>query len=34
MDHPAVAQVVTFGMPHSKLGEEVRAIAAAGSRYF
>ncbi|HEY0419953.1 MAG TPA: AMP-dependent synthetase, partial [Acetobacteraceae bacterium] len=23
MDHPAVAQVVTFGMPHNKLGEEV-----------
>ena len=25
MDHPAVAQVVCFGMPHSKLGEEVAA---------
>lgn len=25
MDHPAVQQVVTFGMPHSKLGEEVAA---------
>jgi acyl-CoA synthetase (AMP-forming)/AMP-acid ligase II len=25
MDHPAVAQVVTFGMPHDKLGEEVAA---------
>ena len=25
MDHPAVAQVVTFGMPHPKLGEEVAA---------
>ena len=25
MDHPAVAQVVTFGMPHDKLGEEVGA---------
>ena len=25
MDHPAVAQVVTFGMPHDKLGEEVVA---------
>ena len=25
MDHPAVAQVVTFGMPHEKLGEEVAA---------
>ncbi len=27
MDHPAVSQVVTFAMPHDKLGEEV---AAAG----
>lgn len=25
MDHPAVAQVVTFGMPHQKLGEDVVA---------
>ncbi len=25
MDHPAVLQVVTFGMPHEKLGEEVAA---------
>ena len=25
MDHAAVAQVVTFGMPHEKLGEEVAA---------
>ena len=25
MDHPAVLQVVTFAMPHSKLGEEVAA---------
>ncbi len=25
MDHPAVAQVVTFGIPHEKLGEEVAA---------
>ena len=25
MDHAAVAQVVTFGMPHDKLGEEVAA---------
>ena len=25
MDHPAVAQVVTFAMPHQKLGEEVAA---------
>ncbi len=26
MDHPAVAQVVTFAMPHPKLGEEVAAV--------
>jgi len=26
MDHPAVAQVVTFAMPHGKLGEEVAAV--------
>ena len=25
MDHPAVAQVVTFAMPHQKLGEDVAA---------
>ena len=25
MDHPAVQQVVTFGMPHAKLGEDVAA---------
>ena len=25
MDHPAVQQVVTFAMPHPKLGEEVAA---------
>ncbi len=25
MDHPAVAQVVTFALPHDKLGEEVAA---------
>ncbi len=25
MDHPAVAQVVCFGMPHAKLGEDVAA---------
>ena len=25
MDHPGVAQVVCFGMPHAKLGEEVAA---------
>jgi len=26
MDHPAVGQVVTFGMPHDKLGEEVAVV--------
>jgi oxalate---CoA ligase len=26
MDHPAVAQCVTFAMPHDKLGEEVAAV--------
>ena len=26
MDHPAVAQVVCFGVPHPKLGEEVAAV--------
>lgn len=26
MDHPAVAQVVTFAMPHAKLGDEVAAV--------
>lgn len=26
MDHPAVAQVVTFAMPHAKLGEDVAAV--------
>lgn len=25
MDHPAVLQVVTFALPHPKLGEEVAA---------
>ena len=25
MDHPAIAQVVTFALPHPKLGEEVAA---------
>jgi acyl-CoA synthetase (AMP-forming)/AMP-acid ligase II len=25
MDHPAIAQVVTFAIPHEKLGEEVAA---------
>ncbi|QRK12020.1 AMP-binding protein [Archangium violaceum] len=38
MDHPAVRQVVTFAMPHPKLGEEVAAAvvlregASAGER--
>ncbi|MYB28270.1 MAG: AMP-dependent synthetase, partial [Acidimicrobiaceae bacterium] len=33
LDHPAVAQAVTFAMPHPKLGEEVAAavVAAGGS---
>ncbi|MEP7282657.1 MAG: AMP-dependent synthetase, partial [Rubrivivax sp.] len=26
MDHPAVAQVVCFALPHAKLGEEVAAV--------
>ena len=26
MDYPAIAQVVTFGIPHEKLGEEVGAV--------
>jgi acyl-CoA synthetase (AMP-forming)/AMP-acid ligase II len=40
MDHPAVQQVVTFAMPHDKLGEEVAAAvvlregAEAGIRAF
>jgi len=25
MDHPAVAQVVTFAVPHEKLGEDIAA---------
>ena len=25
MDHPAIAQAVTFAMPHPKLGEDVAA---------
>ncbi|MQX35418.1 acyl--CoA ligase [Roseospira navarrensis] len=29
MDHPAVQQVVTFGMPHPKLGEDVAAAVVA-----
>ena len=34
MEHPAVQQVVTFGMPHPKLGEEVAAavVLRAGHR--
>ena len=38
LDHPAVAQAVTFALPHDKLGEEVAAAvvlkegAAAGDR--
>ncbi len=27
MDHPAVGQVVTFALPHAKLGEEVAAAS-------
>ena len=26
MDHPAISQVVTFAIPHDKLGEEVGAV--------
>ena len=26
MDHPAVSQVVTFALPHDKLGEEVACV--------
>jgi oxalate---CoA ligase len=26
LDYPAIAQVVTFGIPHEKLGEEVGAV--------
>jgi acyl-CoA synthetase (AMP-forming)/AMP-acid ligase II len=26
MDHPAIAQCVTFAMPHAKLGEDVAAV--------
>ena len=32
MDHPAVAQVVTFAMPHDKLGEEVAAAIVLARR--
>jgi oxalate---CoA ligase len=31
MDHPAIAQVVTFGMPHPKLGETVGVAAVLRS---
>ena len=30
MDHPAVAQVVTFAVPHAQLGEEVAAAVVLG----
>jgi len=33
MDHPAVAQVVCFGMPHAKLGEEVAAVVVLRDGY-
>ena len=29
LDHPAVAQACTFGVPHDKLGEEVGAVVVA-----
>ena len=32
MDHPAVAQAVTFAVPHSKLGEEVAAAVVLRER--
>ena len=32
MDHPAVAQVVTFAIPHEKLGEEVGAAVVLSDR--
>ena len=32
MDHPAVRQVVTFAMPHEKLGEEVAAAVVLARR--
>jgi len=31
LDHPCVAQVVTFGVPHAKLGEEVGAVVVLHS---
>ena len=31
LDHPAIAQVVTFGIPHDKLGEEVGAVVVLRS---
>ncbi len=33
MDHPAVVQVVTFAMPHPKLGEEVAAAVVIRDGY-
>ena len=30
LDHPAIAQVCTFAIPHDKLGEEVGAIVVVG----
>lgn len=30
LDHPAIAQVVTFALPHPKLGEEVAAAVVLG----
>ena len=34
MDHPEINQVVTFALPHSKLGEEVAAaiVLSSGSK--
>ena len=29
LDHPAIAQACTFGIPHDKLGEEVGAVVVA-----
>ena len=34
MDHPAVRQVVTFAMPHEKLGEDVAAAVVLRERSF
>ncbi len=30
LDHPAVEQIVTFALPHPKLGEEVAAAVVLG----